>query len=405
MIHLDIMNGWFASMVHRVAAWGLCLGTSAFAWEVDSTSNGVFDLYFFGNGEVGIFGTEKGDGTDAYRQTSGTVADASTYYWSDSYKQAMRNAVNTWTSIIATPYDTTKHTRKLRIGFFLDDATTVGGVMHSSMAGYAAVQTVTTNFDPQYGAGANIYSVAEWAWRDNHTTAYYKPSWVMDGTYWESNILASGDTSIDVAIVLNPVVTSSGTDAAGNYFYNKTARSIEELQNVATHEIGHGMGMNSYLYRQSGNATTALSGLVSTWDSLVTLNGEHIVTVQDGEIEAKYVTLEALQAAGWVCNGEDPYDPSSYDLTEIQYDPERRLSLENEVGVHISARMLEGDTLEHISSGDGTNVLGPGGRLNGVFSADDKRTLELLGWRLIPEPTTGLLSMLGLIGLALRRRR
>ncbi len=46
---------------------------------------------------------------------------------------------------------------------------------------------------------------------------------------------------------------------------------------------------------------------------------------------------------------------------KFQSDPERRLSLEGEVGVHIAAMMLEGDTLEHVAYGDGTNVLGPGG--------------------------------------------
>ena len=391
-------------MAHRVAVLGLCLGSSAVAMDIDSTSNSVFDLYFFGNGEAGLFGTTKNDYTDAIRQTSGTVRDSSTYYWSDAYKQAMLNAVNTWTSAITTPYDTTKQTRKLRIGFFLDDASTPGGVMSSSMAGYAQTQTVTTNFDPQYGSGVNIYSVAEWAWRDNRDPVYTRPSWVMDGSYWEDNVLAAESNSIDIAIVLNPLVTSSGWDAQGNYYFIQTARSVDELQNVATHEIGHGLGMDSRLYTQHSSGAV-LSGSVSTWDSLVTLDGEHIVTVQDGVIDAKYATLAALQAAGWVCNGADPTDPSSYDMTEIQYDPARRLSLEGEVGVHISAVMLEGDTLEHISNGDATNVLGPGGRLNGEFSATDLRTMELLGWSVIPEPTTSTLSLLALGAMALRRRR
>ena len=78
--------------------------------------------------------------------------------------------------------------------------------------------------------------------------------------------------------------------------------------------------------------------------------------------------------------------------------------------------MLEGDTLEHLAYGDGTNVFGPGGRENGTFSENDLRALEMLGWSvnyagsaiptaLIPEPTTGVLTLLGLAGLALRRRR
>lgn len=391
------MKRCFISLIRRVAVWGLCLGTSAVALEVDSTSNDVFDLYFFANGEEGIFGSVKDDWTDDYRLTSGTVSDSSAYYWSDAYKQAMRNAVNTWTTAITTPYDTTKHARKLRIGFFLDDASTPDGVMKSSMAGYSATQTVTTRFEPEYGTKANIYSVAEWAWRDNNETAYYNPSWASNGAYWETNILADGANSIDIAIVLNPVETSyTGTTPV------KTPYSVDVLQNVATHEIGHGMGMDSRLY---STLYAPHTNLVSTWDSLVTLDGEHIVTVQDGVVAAKYATLAALQAAGWVCNGENPSDPTSYDMTEIQYDPDRRLSLEGEVGVYIAAYAVEGNTLEHISAGDDDNVLGPGGRLNGTFSANDLRTLEMLGWRVIPEPTGSTLLMLGLLALSLRRRR
>ena len=275
----------------------------------------------------------------------------------------MRNAVNTWTTAIATPYDYEKHPRKLRIGFFLDDASIVGGVMTKSMAGYAASQTVTTRFEPEYGTKANRYSVAEWAWRDNNVTSYYRPDWVIEGAYWENEILPSESNSIDIAIVLNPVVMSYGSDANSS---NTEARSVEEMQNVATHEIGHSMGMVSHMHTQrydaTGRSQAMLSGYLSTWDSLLTLNGEHIAEVLDGKINAKYATLKELQAAGWECGeGLDPTDPKSYTGDEIQSDPERRLSLEGEVGVHIAAMMLESDTLEHVAYGDGTNVLGPGG--------------------------------------------
>ena len=307
----------------------MCAGATVSALEIDNTGNDVFDLYFFGNGEAGLFGTLTGvTWSDELRRTKGTVRDSSTYYWNQELKQAMLHAVNTWTTAISTPYDTEKHARKLRIGFFLDDASTPGGVMHTSMAGYAGTQTVTTNFEPEYGTGVNIYSVAEWAWRDNRETAHYSPDWVMDGAYWEENILAAEVNSIDIAIVLNPLITHSGWDAQNQYYYFQTARSVEELQNVATHEIGHGMGMDSQLYTQSGNGVTTLSGYVSTWDSLVTLEGEHIVTVQDGEIRARYATLDDLQAAGWECaEGKDPLNSESYTGEELQYDPDRRLSL------------------------------------------------------------------------------
>ena len=178
------------------------------------------------------------------------------------------------------------------------------------------------------------------------------------------------------------------------------------------------MGIDSRLYTQLYDASTqtsyaGLSGYVSTWDTLLTLDGKHIVTVTDGNIAAEYSTLAALQAAGWECEpGKDPTDPNSYTMNEIQYAPERRLSLEGEVGVHIAAQMLEGDTLEHVSYGDGSNVLGPGGTANSSFTEADLRALEMLGWSVrsnetpaIPEPTAATLSLIGLSSFALRRRR
>ena len=289
------------------------------------------------------------------------------------------------------------------------------------MAGYATTQTVTTNFEAEYGANANIYSVAEWAWRENNVTSYYNPDWVMDGAYWETNILPDGENCIDIAIVLNPTVTSSGFDASGQYYFNKTARSVQEMQNVATHELGHGMGVDSRMYTQrtvNNISMAVISGSISTWDSLITLNGEYIIIAENGEIVATYATLAELQAAGWECGeGLDPTDPKSYTGSEIQYDPARKLSLGGELGIHIAATMLEGDTLEHLAYGDGTNVFGPGGTANSTFSENDLRALEMLGWsvnragsispsaHMIPEPGTGICSLIGLIAFSFRRRR
>ena len=73
---------------------GVFLGAPISAMEVNDADNAVFDLYFFGNGESGMFGTATGNQwIDAAKQTSGTVADSTTYYWTDELKQAMLNAV------------------------------------------------------------------------------------------------------------------------------------------------------------------------------------------------------------------------------------------------------------------------------------------------------------------------
>ena len=409
------MNAAFAKMVRRTAALAVCMGSSLSAVEIYDSSNEVFDLYFFSNDESGMLGAPTGQAIyDNSKSASGHVNDATKYYWNDELKQAMVAAVNTWTNAIANEYDDSER-RKLRIGFFLDDGSTPGSTMDPSMAGYARTQTVVTNFEDEYGSNANIYSIAEWAWRDNNKTSDYSPDWAVgDGYYWESELLPDSDDvhCIDIVIVLNPLETSSGWDASGNYYYIKTERSVEEMQNVATHELSHGLGVDSWMYLQQTNPDTqqseaVLSGLVSTWDSLITLNGEKILSVENGKVITEYTTMDALHQAAWE---KLPDNPEDYTFTELQYDPERRLSLDGELGVHIASIALEGDTLEHLSYGDGTNVMGPGGTENGTFSEIDLRALELLGWTLrsstsIPEPTTATMSLLALAGLAARRRR
>ena len=410
------MNKVFSSIVRSVTVCGVCIGTALTAVEIDRTGNDVFDLYFFGNNEAGMLGLPMGVAAyDDPRLASGHVKDSLTYYWSDELKQAMVNAVNTWTTVIDTPYDDTVR-RKLRIGFFLDDAS-AGGVMDRTMAGYARTKTVVTNFEEEYGSGVNIYSIAEWAWRDNNVTSGYAPDWAVDnGSFWETELLPDSETinCIDIVIALNPVIASYGFDAQGYWYNNEMARSLVEMQNIATHEIGHAMGMDSYMFEQkydmaTNTSSSVLSGYISTWDSLLTLEGEDILKVENGAVQSEFTTLDELHRAAWE---PIPSNPDDYTFTELQYDPERRLSLNGELGVHIASIALEGDTLEHLSYGDGSNVLGPGGTANGVFSAEDLRALEILGWSVrrdtpaaIPEPATTTLFVLVFAGLASRRRR
>ena len=391
------MNSPFAAIVRLMAVMGVYMGGQVTALEVNNTSNAVFDLYYFSSGEAGNLGQNN--------QAVGYVQDSSTYYWTEELQSAMVNAVNTWTTTITNTYDEAKHGRKLRIGFFLDDGT--GPLMDASMAGYASYMAVSSFYQPEYGTQANYYSVVEWAWRDNNITSGYTPPPGATAYHWETELLPSGANNIDIAIVLNPVVTS-WTDNVPV----QTARSTQEMQNVATHEIAHGMGMDSRLYWQTNNGTVYY-GDVTTWDSLLTLNGEHIVTDTFdayGNKVVMYESLEALQAAAWeVPEGENPHDSSIYTGDEIQYAPDRQLSLEGEVGVHVSSLMVGGDTMEHLSYDDGLNVLGPGGRENGMFSENDLRALELMGWsvqrNMIPEPGTATLSLLMLAGLVQHRRR
>lgn len=77
------------------------------------------------------------------------------------------------------------------------------------------------------------------------------------------------------------------------------------------------------------------------------------------------------------------------------------MSLAGDIGAHVSAVMLEGDTMEHISHGNGYNVPGPGGTANPAFSYNALITQELLDWhdrqQSIPEPTSATLPLPGLV--------
>ena len=388
------MNKCFTSVVCSIATLGMCVGTTASALEIDNSSNAVFDLYYFDSGEVGYRGS--------YNTSSGVVKDSDTYYWSEDLKQAMQNAVNTWTEAIATPYDLESNSRKLRIGFFLDDGSN-GGVMNPAMAGYSETYWVAAEYDRTNSTAANTYSIAEWAWCHNYETQNYYPWWASS----PENLLHSESNSIDIAIILNPVTAIY--DGSGIKI-GETARSLTELQNVATHEIGHGMGVSSWLYEQKGDGAegAVVSGYMTTWDTLLTLDKETVaVMVGDMKVQTEYDNLAELHAAAWEPIPENPED---YTFTEIQYDPERQLSLAGEVPVHVSALALPGDTIVHLNYEDGLNVLGPGGTANGEFTESDLRALELLGWSvnrnvLVPEPTTATMSLLALAALAARRRR
>ena len=84
------MNSGFVTKVCCAAALGTCMGGHLYALEVDATGNAVFDLYFFGNGEYGVFGTLTGDDLlDQAKKTGGIVANSSAHYWNAERKQAM----------------------------------------------------------------------------------------------------------------------------------------------------------------------------------------------------------------------------------------------------------------------------------------------------------------------------
>lgn len=376
------------------------------AVEIDTTSNEVFDLYFFGNGEVGqtgenLYGIKDPITGLDYKEITGWMdwTSTGTYpsgsYWTDERKQAMISAVNAWTEIIQNSYDTSEN-RKLRIGFFLDDASNSASLMDGGMTGYASYASMTT--DPTPTDIANSYSVAEWIWRDGKSAHVTLPASSPSGVYWNNNLLPSGENCIEIAIVLNPerMVFSGSTVTIEDI-------SSEDLKRVAMHEIGHAMGVDSRIYGAGGVQTD----LVSTWDSLMFLDeNQKVITLsEDGKYAYAYESFDALCAAGW-------------SLYQTWYNSgkggEILLRLKNDAGesvdLFISARNIEGNSLVHLlgelGASDHDDVLGPSGLQSAVFSERDLAALRILGWQVVPEPAAfSLLIGLGTLGLTVTRRR
>lgn len=377
------------------------------AVETDCTSNEVFDIYYFGNGDIGQMGSLSNfinpkTGMDT-QQMAGYVdwsETNKTNYWSqdESLKKMAVQAVNTWTDAITNRLDMDKHARKLRVGFFLDDSSWSGSTMGYAY-GYSRYYSVQTNFEKD--SSYNSYSIVEWTLLNNYETDYYKnpaSSFARD-----TNLLLSAPQNIDVAVFVNP-------DTVGDK---------ANLLKVATHELGHAMGFDSKLYKLDTASTakpgdTVLSKNMTRWDSLLTLDGVPVAEVRSKEgypnikeATSQFGSLDALHEAAWNPDMKDG---------DIQYDPERRLSLElgkDKTGVYVSALSIMGNTLVHLSNpedwvdGYSFDVMGAGGLNASVLSENDLDALRMLGYTLsVPEPSSCVLVMAAaLAGCCMRFRR
>ena len=111
-----------------VSSLTLLAASSAHAFVADTTSNDVFDIYFFGNGEVaqlgencfGIADLSTGlynDEIAAWTDWTGTDPAGKSNQWTEEQKRAMTEAVSVWTNTIQNTYGE-EYSRKMRIGFF-----------------------------------------------------------------------------------------------------------------------------------------------------------------------------------------------------------------------------------------------------------------------------------------------
>lgn len=387
----------------------LFVAATGHAFEADLTSNAVFDLYFFGNGEVAqlgenLSGYQDVTGLDTQQiagwvDWTGTNPEDRSSQWTQEQKNAVAEAVAAWTNVIQTTYDPDGDgRRKLRIAFFLDDASRNESLMDPGMNGYASCAWTTR--DNVNGNVVNMYSVVEWVWRENGATRVY-PGSISTGAYWNYNLLPSGETCVEVAIVINPEVTVYSPEGVTTQL-----RSAEDIKKIVMHELGHAMGMESKMFHASESYPR--TGLVTTWDSLIMVGEDtRVVTLDErGKVAYSYANFKELCAEGWSLyetwyntqNGEEK-------LLRLQKDGET-VNLLVTAGTNV-----EGNSLVHLlgelGASEYDDVLGPTGLQSSVFSELDLTALRMLGWEVaIPEPSAfGLLAGLGALALVGTRRR
>lgn len=381
------------------------LAASAHGFEADTSSNAIFDLYFFGNGEAGQLGenlagiTNDSTGLDI-QQIAGWVnwsegeTESSQSYWTAEQKQAVVEAVNAWTAIIGNTYDRTN--RKMRIGFYLDDGSRDGSQMGNGMTGYASYATTTAT--PSGNNPTNIYSVVEWLWRDGRSANVTPPSGSV-GSFWNDELLPDQADCIEVAIVLNPetLVISNGTATT-------TPTAPETLKKVVMHELGHAMGMDSKLFTAGGYPTH----LATTWDSLLMLGeNQHIVTLDEtGKLIYTYESFDALCAAGWEMYQTYSESPNGEEmLLRVQNKNDEIALVLVTAGTNIAGNSLV-HLLGDLGVSEHEDVLGPSGIQGSVFTQLDLIAIQALGWQVIPEPSAfGLLAGLSALALGATRRK
>ncbi len=383
-------------------------GSSALAVELDD-SNRIFDIYYFGNGEQGQF---YADGYNNYHSAyqDYNASDISTYnanHWNDDLKKAVAEGVSTWTNAILNSV-TVDYGRKLRIGVFLDDSSGPDSKMAGANA-YASFAQVYTNGEYS-NYTYNSYTAVEWVLKCNNPTTYGKIGYEATQILYTTE--AANKTSIDVAVYINPyqiIYDGSGFPTGTQ------ARDTESIQMLVTHELGHALGFQSDLYSPGvtadGEATTQLSGDMSMWDTLLTVNGTQVATYTgdryQNEVSSTFETLAELAEVAWA--NKDNID--------------NRLNLEQDgekIGLYMTEDAALGNSMEHLFNpedytiegdviSDINDVMATGGTNSMTLSYNDLLALEMLGyevnWAVIPEPSTTAVFIFGLGAMAFRRRR
>ena len=176
-----------------------------------------------------------------------------------------------------------------------------------------------------------------------------------------------------------------------NSLYYEAALSAEhtgkyDFQSILTHEIGHAAGFLSLATQtgtfqvQSGNASAAYSTMLYTkYDSLLTNQEGQSIVNKAGNGNTAFTLGETLSLGD---TGLTAYNPATWQ---------------------------QGSSMAHIDSASDPDALmqysiSPD-TYHRTLTDGEMELMRSMGWKMVPEPGTSTLSLLGLAVLALRRRR
>ena len=159
-----------------------------------------------------------------------------------------------------------------------------------------------------------------------------------------------------------------------------------DFQSILTHEIGHAAGFLSLATQtgtfqvQSGNASAAYSTMLYTrYDSLLTNQEGQSIVNKAGNGNTAFTLGETLSLGD---TGLTAYNPATWQ---------------------------QGSSMAHIDSASDPDALmqysiSPD-TYHRTLTDGEMELMRSMGWKMVPEPGTSTLSLLGLAVLALRRRR
>ncbi len=274
---------------------------------------------------------------------------ASAKDWTAEEMACVQRALQMWDDVI-----TSESKRRVRVGVYWVDFSVENlnqGLAASKPMSYLSTMPTSSVYQ------SNTY--AESLWREG-----------QDITSWSYS--KNDYSSFDINVYVNTQFLQSfytGTD---------TTTTLYDFQSVMAHEIGHNLGFAS-MAKKDGTFTQMIGTTYYTaFDS--------IMVGADGKS-----LLEKLQE----------------DKTASVFTLEEKITLEGtDLSVYNPWVWASESSMTHVNGGENLMyyTLQPG-QIKRELTDEEIQLLGAMGWAVIPEPSTATLSLLGLAGLLMRRKR